>query len=158
MSSNNSTISTNTDIKDIGETYSWGQLYKPLNPPETLIDKITRETQLTTNEQYSEIYYLIQDDHISYHRKFYNKWSKDMFNFTSWNLLPIPCIDRFYMLVLKERFEPDRHISTTLNIWYKAFKDYAEKHIGICNVCGMYKLGPCTDKPWEEAILLQFEY
>ena len=158
MSTNNNTISTTSDSNAKVEIYSWGRIYTSPNPPAIMIDSITKDTLLSTNDRYPEIYYLMQDRHISHHREFYNKYQEEMINFSSWNKLKIPAIDRYYMLVLKERFEPDRNISTTLNIWYKYFKKYAELYIGICNVCGFYKLGACREDVWKEPILLQFEY
>ena len=145
-------------IKNSKEIYSWGIINKNPDNSTVLLDPITKETLLSSNERYPEIFYLFQDQHISDHRKFYDQYSEDMISFNHWHSINISVIDRFYLLVLLERFEPERHVAITLDIWYKAFKKYADIYIGKCNICGVYKLGSCREKPYEEPILLEFDY
>ena len=154
-----STTSTNTDIDNTGEIHSWGYIHPSTNLPIIILDPKTQETLLSNHERYLEIYLLLQDDHISKHREFYDQYSGELIDFNHWNDIPISLIYCFYLIMLKERFEPNRQIATTLNIWYKSFKEYADQYIRQCNICGMYRIGDsCAEKPWDEPILLSFDY
>ena len=110
------------------------------SPPELIFDSASQSLITPANKRYPEVYLMLQDQHVSQQREFYNKHKDSLHQFYTWRELDISRYLQIYLLVLMERFEKDLMPSWAIT-WLDSFKIWYNQRFYNCTICGILPMG-----------------
>src|ERR1700679_2020188 len=125
--------------------------------PEILLHPLTLEPLQHTDPRYKLIYLIMQDEHVSEQRKWYDLY-KDFADLPVLQFLGLtmPWHEKIFILILRERFDSPRRMEWERQ-WFLSATEWLKKDYPICTICGIYSIGDMcrdTSKPLTEPYLI----
>ena len=125
--------------------------------PLFLLDLANREIVSPLDKtRYQTIYYIMQNQHVSNQREFYDKYKDRLQDFFKWRETDISYLEQLYLLVLTKRFN-EEELTDWRATWYNGFKEYMDSNFPVCAICGVPNIGKmCNDKEWNHPLYVRF--